>query len=324
MDESRKVHIRAHAKSNATTLDHTHLVAPTLSHLGECPAIGCALASIVEQSLQSGKRFPHTLLIGDADSSKRVIAATIAAEMAVPIHYVDLVQIRSGDALHAVLRHVTAGAIVLMSGIDCTYEGTFADLARAVNGRERIKEPSLTSWMREMTREEWQKNSRQASMKYPDFTVILTGRKSHSAHATYLRWVERHYFTKQYEGGEVARLSRLFRHTDRTVDDDVICLIAKVTTTFGVRTLEAANAIVERMRSSGIERLDQRTYGEHFENMFAALLDPKRVAAYEKKLARLEQAARKTAAAEAVMQATTGAGMQVPDAASNSGGAIAA
>jgi hypothetical protein len=193
-----------------------------------------------------------------------------------------------------------------MSGIDCTHEGTFADLARAVNGRERLKEPSLSSWMREMTREEWQKNSRQASLKYADFTVILTCRKSHPAHATYLRWVERHYFTKQYEGGEVARLSRLFRHTDRTVDDDVICLIAKVTTTFGVRTLEAANAIVERMRSNGIVHLDQRAYGELFEDMFAALLDPKRVAAYKKKLARLEQAANKNAAStsQALVQPT--------------------
>jgi hypothetical protein len=97
-----------------------------------------------------------------------------------------------------------------------------------------------------------------------------------------------------------------------------------VTTTFGVRTLEAANAIVERMRSSGIERLDQRTYGEHFEDMFAALLDPKRVAAYKKKLERLEQAARKAAVAEALVQVTADAGMQVPDAVSNSGGAIAA
>jgi pyridoxine 5'-phosphate synthase PdxJ len=78
------------------------------------------------------------------------------------------------------------------------------------------------------------------------------------------------------------------------------------------------------MRSNGIMHLDQRTYGELFEDMFAALLDPKRVAAYKKKLARLEQAARKTAAAEAVIQVTAGAGMQVPDAASNSGGAIAA
>ena len=328
MDESRNAHARAnanaHAKVNATMLDHTHLVAPTLSHLGECPAIGRALSAIVEQSLQTGKRFPHTLLIGVADSSKRIIAATIAAEMDVPIHYIDLVQIRSGDALHAVLRHVTAGAIVLMSGIDCTHEGTFADLARAVNGRERLKEPSLASWMREMTREEWQKNSRQASLKYADFTVILTGRKSHPAHATYLRWVERHYFTKQYEGGEVARLNRLFRHTDRTVDDDVICLIAKVTTTFGVRTLEAANAIIERMRSSGIERLDQRTYGEHFEDMFAALLDPKRVAAYKKKLERLEQAARKAAVAEAMQHTSTDATTNAPDAASNISGAIAA
>jgi hypothetical protein len=143
-------------------------------------------------------------------------------------------------------------------------------------------------------------------LKYADFTVILTGRKSHSAHATYLRWVERHYFTKQYEGGEVARLSRLFRHTDRTVEDDVICLIAKVTTTFGVRTLEAANAIVERMRSNGIVHLDKRTYGELFEDMFAALLDPKRVAAYKKKLARLEQAANKNAAStsQALVQPT--------------------
>ena len=324
MDESRNAHARTHANTKATMLDHTHLAAPTLSHLEECPAIGRALASIVEQCLQNGMRFPHTLLVGGADSSKRVIAAAIAAEMAVPFHYLELIQLCSGDALHAALRPVTAGSVVLIGGLDNAVEGIYTDLARAIIGRERPKESNFAMWMREMNREDWQKASRQSSSKYADFTVILTARLHHPAHADYLRWVERHYFTKKCEASETARLRRLFRHTDRSVDDHVIRLIAQTTTTFGVRTIEAANAVTEHMRNNCIERLDQRMYGEHFEDMFAALLDPKRVAAYKKKLARLEQAARKTAAADAVMQATPGAGMQVPDAASNSGGAIAA
>ena len=322
MDESRNAHARTHANTKATMLDHTHLAAPTLSHLEECPAIGRALASIVEQCLQNGTRFPHTLLVGGADSSKRVIAAAIAAEMAVPFHYLELIQLCSGDALHAALRPVTAGSVVLIGGLDNAVEGIYTDLARAIIGRERPKESNFAMWMREMNREDWQKASRQSSSKYADFTVILTARLHHPAHADYLRWVERHYFTKKCEASETARLRRLFRHTDRSVDDHVIRLIAQTTTTFGVRTIEAANAVTEHMRNNCIERLDQRMYGEHFEDMFAALLDPKLVRAHKKILERTAQAANKKAVE--AMQTLAQAAPAAPAATATSSQAAAA
>ena len=65
-----------------TVLDPSILVPPSFAHLAEAPALATALQRTVESCLRARARFPHTLLVGPADATKRSIATMLAAEMA--------------------------------------------------------------------------------------------------------------------------------------------------------------------------------------------------------------------------------------------------
>jgi Holliday junction resolvasome RuvABC ATP-dependent DNA helicase subunit len=58
-----------------------------------------SLQRAAERCLRERRRFPHTLIIGPRDSSKRTLARAIAWEMAVPVVEVDVKSMRD---LHTV------------------------------------------------------------------------------------------------------------------------------------------------------------------------------------------------------------------------------
>ena len=121
---------------------HEHLAAHALCHLQECPMLGTTAGALAEECLAAGTRFPHTLLVGPADSSKRTIARSIAADMAAPLHHVEMLELSNPDLMHAAFSGIPDGAVVLVSGIDTAPGGALSDLARVASARRSVRRPT--------------------------------------------------------------------------------------------------------------------------------------------------------------------------------------
>lgn len=256
----------------ARLLTHADLGAPTLDHLAECPALAETASAVVERCLAERSRFPHTLLVGPADSSKRLVAQAIAADMAAPFHVVEMLHIGGPDALHAALRGVPAGAVVLVSGVDTVTPNALADLARAVAGRESVRDTTLRDLMREVEDEPWKKPGRaRAPRGYQDFTVVMTSRTHVPSDSPLHRWVQLQFFTQRNAHTEAARMARAFRRAGVRMETESMCELARFAVTFKVRTLQAVNAVL--LHGAGHERLEPRSY----ERIFEHAMDPEQV-----------------------------------------------
>lgn len=236
----------------AALLDHAHLGSPTLHHLKECPALGITASAVLEECLRTRRRFPHTLLVGPADSSKRTIARAIADEMAVPFHAFEFMHLRGPRGLHAALGGVPAGAVVLLSGLEAACPEALGDLALAVQERRRPRIPqSFESMIRGMDAEAWKRGQRRPPARYADFTVILTSREHVPSGSSLHRWVELQYFLQRNAETESARLRRLFRHAGIALDDDTVQAIAETAVESRIRTLQVANLMAAFIRRAG-------------------------------------------------------------------------
>ncbi len=269
-----------------TLLDHTHLAAHTFDHLEECPFLGITAAGYVEECLRLRRRFPHTLIVGPADSSKRTIARTIAAEMAAPVHVVEFSQLRGPDALHHALKDVPAGAVVIMGGLESACGEALADIASIMNGRRPVRERGLLELMRDIGGESWKRGPRRAATPYADFTMILTSRENLPANANIRRCVQLQYFTKRDAFTEQARLKRLFRHSGCSIGTESAEVLASIAVDSRIRTLQVANVIntfakhAEHsaiLRDSAKSRDPAKTYTdrETFEALFSNCIDPR-------------------------------------------------
>jgi len=237
----------------AALLDHTHLVAPTLDHLEECQALGMTATAVVEECLRQRRRFPHTLLVGPADSSKRTIARTIAAEMAVPFHSLEFMQLRGPRGLHAALSRVTPGAVVLVSGLESACVEAIADITRAVQDRRPPARPrSFESTLRNLDREPWKRAARRTPEPYADFTMIISSREHVPSASPFHRWAELQFFLQRNVDTESARLHRLFRHAGIAFDAATIAEIAAVAVGSRIRTLQVANLLATFVRRVGL------------------------------------------------------------------------
>lgn len=250
---------------------HEHLAVPTLAHLREYPTLGATLGAVAEECLRAGARFPHTLLVGPADSSKRTIARAIAADMAAPFHQVDMMQVTDPNRMHAAFRGLPDGAVVLVDGVDTLSPNALSDLSRVATAGRSVREPSFLDLMRKMDREPWQRrdatrrtgNDRAAGpgadgarggtpgrdgapkarpRAYGDFTMVLTVRKHVPSDSALHRWVELQFFTRRTAATEAARLDRLFRHTGTVHDAETLATFASFAVEFGIRSLQFVNA----------------------------------------------------------------------------------
>jgi len=254
----------------ARLLTHTDLSAPTLDHLTECPALAETASAVVERCLADQRRFPHTLLVGPADSSKRLIAEAIAADLAAPFHTVEMLHINGPDALDAALRGIPAGAVVLVSGVDTVTPNALADLARAATSRESVRDTTFRDLMREVEGETWKKASRpRAPRGYQDFTVVMTSRTHVPSDSPLHRWVQLQFFTQRSARTEAMRMHRAFRRAGFPIELDPLCELARFAVTFKVRTLQAVNAVL----LSGRGRLDPAA----LESLFEHAMDPEQV-----------------------------------------------
>jgi hypothetical protein len=269
-----------------TLLDHTHLAAHTFDHLEECPFLGITAAGYVEECLRTRRRFPHTLIVGPADSSKRTIARTIAAEMAAPVHMVEFSQLRGPDALHHALKDVPAGAVVIVGGLESACCEALSDIASVMNGRRPARERGLLDLMRDIHSESWKRGPRRAATPYADFTMILISRENLPPSAPIRRAVQLQYFTKRDAATEQARLKRLFRHSGCSIGTESAEVLASIAVDSRIRTLQVANVIntfakhVERsavLREPVKSREPSKAFTdrETFEALFANCIDPR-------------------------------------------------
>jgi hypothetical protein len=234
----------------ARWITHEDLAAPTLSHLGECPALAETASAIAERCLAGSARFPHTLLVGPADSSKRLIAQAIAADMAAPFHVVELIHVKDPDALHAALRKVPAGAVVLMSGAEAFGGGALAELSRAVGAREHVRDTSLRDFVREFDREPWKRDERpRAARRYEDFTVIVTSRTHVPPDSPFHRWVQLQFFTQRNGQTERARMARALRRAGIPLEPAKLSEFASFAATYRIRTVQALNTLAAHLEA---------------------------------------------------------------------------
>jgi hypothetical protein len=225
-------------------LTHEDFAANTLTHLAECPALAQTASAVVEHCLAARMRFPHTLLVGPADSSKRLIAQAIAADMAAPFHALEMLHINGSDALHAALKGIPDGAVLLVSGIDTVTPNALADLARAVDGRESVRDTTMRDLMRQMDGEKWKRPARgKPARAYGDFTVILTSRTHVPSDSALHRWVQLQFFTQRNAHTEAARLGRAFRRAGVGIVPAALAELARFAVTFKVRSLQAASSV---------------------------------------------------------------------------------
>ncbi len=228
----------------ARMLTHEDLAANTLTHLAECPALAQTAAAVVEHCLAARMRFPHTLLVGPADSSKRLIAQAIAADMAAPFHAIEMLHINGSDALHAALKGIPDGAVLLVSGIDTVTPNALADLARAVGGRESVRDTTMRDLMRQMDGEKWKRPARgKPARAYGDFTVVLTSRTHVPSDSALHRWLQLQFFTQRNAQTEAARLGRAFRRAGVPIAPAALAELARFAVTFKVRSIQAASSV---------------------------------------------------------------------------------
>ena len=280
MDESRAA--RPHI---AATLDHRHLVPPTLRHLSEHPGLASLLDAEVTTCLARRARFPHTLLVGPADSSKRTIIATVAAELDVPVTWTDASAMNDFRELDRALRRALPGSIVAIAGADDLDADTWPELARIAATREPPRLRGYLAMMHEMELEPWQRMPVDRG-RYPEFTFMLTSRRHVATTAASVRWVERQWFVPRSKETESVRLRRLFRAASVGADDGSVAAFAEFAPDLGMRTLGLANALVSMARAQGHGSIDAGESTMHIERTLAPLVDPRAAVRLKRRLAR--------------------------------------
>jgi hypothetical protein len=299
MDESRSARHAIPA-----TLDHRHLVPPTLRHLEEHPGLAMLLDAEVTTCLARAGRFPHALLVGPADSSKRAVIATVAAELDVPVTWTDAATMNDWREIDRTLRRVAPGSIVAIAGADGLDEDAWAELARIASTREAPRMRGYLAAMQELELEPWQRTPAERRL-YPDFTFMMTSRRHIAATAPSVRWVERQWFVSRTKESEAVRLRRLLRAAGVEAAPASVEAFAEFAPGLGIRTLGLANALASVARTHGNGTIDAPESAERIESMLAPLIDPCAASRLKRRMAR---DARRAAAAEAKAVATAAGG----------------
>lgn len=266
------------ARQPMHAIEPSILVPPSLAHLAEAPALAASLQRTVEARLRARARFPHTLLVGPADSSKRSIAAVIAAEMAAPVSFLDLVLLQSQEELHAALKDVPAGGIVVASGLDAVHPNVVRDLSRAVSQRRPVVAAPSRPQM------PWEfdpalARPARAPRPYADFTLIGTAREPLEGAGRLLDWVERQLHLDRTTASEAARIRRALARCGLTLDVASCRTIAERVIASGVRTLPAVAAVAEWMQAEGLQSVSWSSIDCILPGLLKHQADPARASA---------------------------------------------
>jgi hypothetical protein len=229
---------------------HHDLRAPTLDHLSEAPALASTLMQLVRSSLQSGSRFPHTLLIGPPDSGKQSIAATIAAELGAPFITVPAWTMHDRVELHRILDCAPEGAVVLVSLIEGNWNAS-GELLRFVTGLPPARHPWFPA---DIPGEEWKSTG--AAERRSDLTIIATSRVRAAEHFACNQWAELVLYTERNAITEKQRIDRMLRRSGVVADADALDLLANFGVTAKVRTLRLARFVLLWARQTGRGSID--------------------------------------------------------------------
>jgi len=250
------------------------IMPPTLSHLTENRLLGAGLLRTAEQALRDNVRFPHTLLMGPADSSKRAIVACIAKEMAVELQSVDLPTIDGPAELHTIFKAATDRSIVLLSGLDHLSPPAIQDVLRAMLRRERPRPDAQSAAMLAMRAATGERVPTSRNARYADFTLIATMRSHAPTNASICRHFDRIYYTTRSVETEAARLRRLLASGGITISVRTAKAVAARAVTGGMRTVSVANGIRDYLGDSCTSPVSGRAVTRAVEQYFAIAADP--------------------------------------------------
>lgn len=211
---------------------------PSLDHAHEAPKAASMLATAVAEAFRSRTRFPHTAIIGPADSGKRALAAVIADELAVPIVTIDA-RVMDPDQLHRVLGDLEKDSMVLVINL----EGNWwigPELERAARG-ERVTRPWTPFNEVHDRGEEWKKAGNAEG--YHPFTIVASMRHGQGLNGPAATWAELILHTERTVATERARLERVLRRIGLSVDSDALDTLAQFNVKRDLRTIRVVRKL---------------------------------------------------------------------------------
>lgn len=279
---------RPAAPARLLPVDHSFLHVAALAQATEHPRLVPLLEQAVERSLAARQPFPHTLLTGGSDTSKRVLARAIAADMVAPLAELDLSAMRSPDQLHERLASLERGAILLASGAEQATHGPLPDLVSAANcGRCVLRNVP--------------------GGRYEPFTVILCTRERMRAMLAGRDMFGQRFYLERTVESEAIRLRRVLRRAGATCDDDAVSALADGVVSMRLPTLGAATAVATLLARRGTVHLDRAQVNEDCWKTLMLMADPRWLRSLARR-ERTKQAAAPSAPAQAAspLQAQAG------------------
>jgi Holliday junction resolvasome RuvABC ATP-dependent DNA helicase subunit len=246
------------------------LRAPTLSHVTEAPALAATLAQSVRASLESGTRFPHTLLVGPPDSGKQGLASTVADELGVPLVTVSMEGMQGPNELHDILVTVPSGAVVLVGSLEANWHIS-EELCRVARG-QRVRKMPQVPW--DIPGEGWKQDA--AEEPYKDFTIIATTRDKDAENYILTGWAELVLYTSRTKETEVTRIDRALRRSGISADKEALARFAEFAVTSEVRTLRLARAVALWAIQHESPRLDAEAADRALGELIELLVGPER------------------------------------------------
>lgn len=255
---------------------HAFLHVATLAHAAEHARLVPILEQAVEHALATRQPFPHTMLSGGSDTSKRVLAHAIAADLAAPLAELDLSAMRSPDQLHERLQALEPGAIVLASAGEQALHGPLPDLVSAANcGRCVLRNIP--------------------GARYERFTIILCTRDRVDTLLGGRDVFEQRFYFQRTAESEAIRLRRVLRRAGATCSDDAVAALAEGVLTMRLPTIGTAAAVTALLRRRGVAAFDLAQLNEECWKTLMVMADPRWLRTLAKRDRRKAQAAAEVA-----------------------------
>lgn len=267
-------HVRTRPTLHA--VDHSFLHVATLAQATEHPRLLPLLEQAVERAITASHPFPHTMLTGGCNTSKRVLARAIAADLVAPLAELDLSAMRTPDQLHERLSSLDRGSIVLASGVEQALHGPLPDLVSAALCGRCVQRSIPGS-------------------RYEPFTIILCTRDPMPAVLAGRDMFDHRFYLSRTEETEAVRLRRVLRRAGATCEDGAVAALAEGVISMRLPTVGTASAVVALLTRRGTTHLDRAQVDEDCWKTLMLLADPRWLRTLARRERRKAEAAAGTA-----------------------------